>query len=103
MALDVHTDDVVVDALVLGKTDRAPVEPLEVRAEVEVAPLDLPRVGLADDVLVGRMQQALIGPPVVRVAAPQGQVRHVAQQAQQHLVLPPAVLPGHDASAVAFQ
>ncbi len=59
---DIHADDVVVDLLVLGKADGPAAQPLDVGAEVEVAPLNPPGVVLADPVQVVLRQEAGVGP-----------------------------------------
>ncbi len=92
--LNVHADDVVVDLLVFGEADALAAQALDMGAEVEVFPLNLPGVVLADPVQVLLRQQAAVGAPVVGVADADGQVAHLREQLFQSLILAAAVVPG---------
>ena len=77
MFVDVHANYIVVNLLVFGKTYRPTAQPPDVGAEVQILALDLPGLFLAHHVFdVGRRQPG-VGPPLVRVDAPDGQAAHV--------------------------
>lgn len=103
--VDVHTNDIVVNLLVFGKTYRLSTQPntarpLDVGAEVQILALNLPGLILAYDVFDMLWRQSGVGTPLVAgppggVYAPDGQVGHLAQQFLVALVGAPAVVEGH--------
>lgn len=95
MLVDVHTNDIVVNLLVLGKTYRSSNQPLDVGAEVQVLTLDPPCTLLAHHVFDVLRRQPGIGTPFVCVDTPDGQVGHLPQQLLIALVGKSAIVVGY--------
>ena len=95
MFIDVQANDIVVNLLVFRKTYRPSAQPLDVGAEIEVLALDSPGLVFAHHVFDVLRRQPGVGPPIIRIDAPDRQPGHFAQQFGVALIGAPAVVEGH--------